>query len=353
MKRFITVMHLCNQLFFVFLYAIPLFPLSQGIKTALFVLLFLGGQLLANIISPYKISWFMSFADNEKRGRFTAIKEIVSLAGGMLFSYAMGTVADYYQSIGKTDVYFLLCGITILVLTVLHTVSILAVKEEHPTERVDRKISLLPALKKTFQNKVLLLLVGTAALWGFSSKLSGAFYGVYQIRDLGFSLQYSAILEAVYSAVRMGFSFYLGRLSDKFSRSRTLQLCFGFAALAYLTNVFTVPSNGKILYAVYQCCYGFAMAGINGGLMNILFDHVPLKERPAALGIQSALQGVAGFIASLVGSMILGAIQENGNRLFGFSLYGQQVLSAISFLLCMVLCVIMQKNKNIYKKPSL
>lgn len=352
MKRFITFMHLCNQLFFVFLYAVPLFPVPQGVKTALFVLLFLGGQLIANTVSPYKISWFMSFVDNAKRGRFTALKEIVSLAGGMLFSFTMGTISDYYKSIGKTDVYFFLCGITILVLTLLHTLSIVAVKEERPEEGIDRKTSLIPAVKRTFSNKILLLLVGTAALWGFSSKLSIAFYGVYQVNTLGFSLRYSAILEAIYSAVRMGFSFYLGKLSDKFSRSRTLQLCFGFAAIGFLANVFTVPANGKILYAVYQCFYGFAMAGINGGLMNILFDHVSPEDRPAALGIQSSLQGLAGFVASLVGSVILSSIRKGGDRLFGFPVYGQQVLSAISFLLCVLLCAIMQKNKKLYTKNA-
>ena len=95
MKRFITFMHLCNQLFFVFLYAVPLFSVPQGVKTALFILLFLGGQLIANTVSPYKISWFMSFVDNAKRGRFTALKEIVSLAGGMLFSFTMGTIHPF------------------------------------------------------------------------------------------------------------------------------------------------------------------------------------------------------------------------------------------------------------------
>ena len=352
MKRFITAMHLCNQLFFVFLYAIPLFPLSGGVKTALFVLLFLGGQLIANTVSPYKISWNMSFVDDNRRGRFTALKEVISLAGGMIFSYTMGTISDYYKAKGETDTYFLLCGVTILVLTILHTVTIVTVKDEKSRERDDRKIPLMPALKRTFSNKTLLLLVATAALWGFASKLSIAFYGVYQVKELGFNLRYSAILDAVYSAVRMGFSFYLGRLSDKFSRSRTLQLCFATASLAFLTNVFTVPSNGKILYAFYQCFYGFSMAGINGGLMNILFDHVSLDERSAALGIQSALQGISGFVSSLFGSMILTAIQQNGNSLFGFHVYGQQVLSAISFMLCVLLCVIMQVNKRLYMKPK-
>lgn len=342
-KRFVTLMHVCNQAFFVLLYAVPLFPLSQGVKTALFVLLFLGGQLLSNTVSPYKISWYMSFVENNRRARFTALKEIISLGGGMIFSYTMGTVADYYKAKGETDRYFLLCGLTVLVLTVCHTLSIVSVKEEKTAAQDDKKVPPLPTLRALLSNKALLFTVLAAALWGFSSRLSIAFYGVYQVNTLGFSQSFCALLEALYSAVRIGFSFFLGRLSDKISRSRTMQLCFATASLAFLTNVFTVPSNGKYLYAVYQCFYGFSMAGINGGFMNIMFDFVKPDERPAALGIQSALQGLSGFAASLVGSAVLSAVNQNNLSLFGTRVYGQQLLSAASFLLCGVLCVLMRQ----------
>lgn len=340
-KRFITRMHLLNQLFFVLLYFIPVIQVSTQVKTLLFVLLFLGGQLLANAVSPYKISWFMSFVEDKERGRFTAVKEMVSLAGGMLFSYSMGCISDYYKARGEDDLYFSLCGVTILVLAILHMLSIIGVRDKETDSQVDVHIPFLPAVKKTFTNKALLPLIGMAVLWNFSSKLSLAFYGVYQINDLGFDMRYAAFMEILRSVVRMSFSFLFGFLADKYSWRRMLRVCYILAAAGFFINIFTVPANGKVLFALYECFYGAAMAGINSGLMNIVFDYVEKDDRPAALGIQCAMQGIAGFVASLVGSVLLETVQNNGNRVFTFSLYGQQLLSGISFLLCVLLILYM------------
>ena len=74
MKRFVTIMHVVNQLMFVSLYMISTFQVPPAIKTTCFVVLFLGGHLVSNIVSPYKLSWLMSFVPNNRRGRFTASK---------------------------------------------------------------------------------------------------------------------------------------------------------------------------------------------------------------------------------------------------------------------------------------
>ena len=54
------------------------------------------------------------------------------------------------------------------------------------------------------------------------------------------------------------------------------------------------------------------------------------------MAIQNCISGVLGFFASLTGSVILSYIQNNNNTLFGIHMYGQQVLSAISFLIILV-----------------
>ena len=46
----------------------------------------------------------MSLVDSNKRGSFTAMKERVSLIGGMLFSLAVGTLMDKFEEIGDVKV---------------------------------------------------------------------------------------------------------------------------------------------------------------------------------------------------------------------------------------------------------
>ena len=130
MKFFVTMLHLINQIMFVMLYFIPVFKIPSSAKAVLIVIMFLCGHLIANIVSPYKLSWLMSYVPDKKRGKFTANKEIISLIMGTIFSLTMGSVSDHYKAQGKDDVYFSICAVTILVLAVIHMASLLLIKEK-------------------------------------------------------------------------------------------------------------------------------------------------------------------------------------------------------------------------------
>ena len=118
-RRTVVTLVAVNQLMFSSLYLIPFIPISQGVRTALFVFMILGAYFLENLAHPVKYDWFMGFVDPGERGRFTARKEIISLIGGMLFTFAMGRIVDHFNEIGRERTGFLLCGVTIAVIAVL------------------------------------------------------------------------------------------------------------------------------------------------------------------------------------------------------------------------------------------
>ena len=342
MKRFVTIMHVVNQLMFVSLYMIPTFQVPPAIKTTCFVVLFLGGHLVSNIVSPYKLSWLMSFVPNNRRGRFTASKEIVSLLGGMVFSMAMGALIDYTTAAGKEDLGFTLCGITILVLAGIHFLTLVLIRDHEPDpDAVSGHVS-LDTVKKTVTNTVILKIIAVDIIWHLATGIAVSYYGVYQTGDLGFSLRYASFVSILSSLSRVAVSRLFGKIADKYSWTRLLTMCFAIAALSFGVNIFTVPSNGHVMFVIYSCIHAMSMAGINGGLMNIIFDFVPQSERPAALGIKYSVGGLAGFFASLVGSVIVTTIQKNGNTFLGMPLYAQQLLSVIALVICIVLVIYMR-----------
>ena len=351
MKSFVTILHLINQVMFVLLYFVPSISLPSSVKVVLIVVMFLGGQLIANVVSPYKISWFMSFVDDKKRGSFTANKEIVSLAAGTVFSMVMGSVSDYYKALGRDDVYFGICAATILVLAVLHMVSIVLVKDvEEVSTEIKEHVKFSVALKKTFSNKALFALILMDIIWQFGSKLSLAYYGVYKNNVLGFSMKYIAFLSLLSAISRIAFSRYFGKLADKYSWKRMLTICFVIATVSFGVNIFTVPSNGKVMFAIYSCIYAVSMAGINSGLMNIIFDYVPNEDRAPALGIKSALGGLVAFFSSFLGAFIVHSVQSKGNVIFGMTIYPQQILSAITTIFCIAVVVYMMTVVEKLKK---
>lgn len=354
MKLWVTVLHLANQIMYLLLYIVPSFNVSKTVKVVAFVILFLGGHIIANIVSPYKISWLMSFVDNKERGRFTANKEIVSLIGGMVFSFAMGNLVDHFNEIGRENTGFILCGVTIFVLAVIHLVSLIVVKdnEDNVTIRKNNKAS-FETIKSLFTNKAFVKVVLMVAIWHVATGIAVSFYGTYKIHELGFSLTGVSVLGVVYALCRSSFSRFFGRYADKKSWAKMLILCFLIAAFAFFINIFTSPTEwgvyfefagknisitgGQMMFTLYYATYGIALAGINSGMMNVVFDYVPNENRSAALGLSQSVGGFTSFFMSIVGSRILSSVQACGNKFLSIEVYGQQILSAISFFVCIIL----------------
>ncbi len=60
--------------------------------------------------------------------------------------------------------------------------------------------------------------------------------------------------------------------------------------------------------------------------------------------------GLCGFGASLLGSALLTAIQNNGNQIFGLPVYGQQLMSLITAALLAV-CILF--NRKVVQKEKI
>ena len=90
---------------------------------------------------------------------------------------------------------------------------------------------------------------------------------------------------------------------------------------------------------------GDARGGINSGVINLIYDYVDPADRAAAMGIKNAMGGIVGFFATLLSSMLLGKIQSFPGKtvsVLGFSMYAQQVLSAISLVVTLGLIIYMR-----------
>lgn len=351
-KRTIILSHLVHQALFACVYFIPAMPLAGGTKTALFLVCFCGAYIISNLIAPPKASWLISLISDGERGVFTARKEIVSLLSSMTFTYIMGLLVDHLEASGQQRLSFILGGIVILALMVLHTLSLVPVAE---TPRVTAASQ--SSLKDLLRNRRYMRVLPVILIWHIANRAATPFYGAYEIKELGFSMTFISVLSIAYSLVRAACSPALGRLADRRSFSHMAMVCFMIAAAGYLVNCFTVPENGRIFYTIHYCLYAIAMAGINSAMSNLVYDCVQGPGRLGALAISSALGGVCGFASTCLMSPIVAHIQRQGNRLLGLSLYPAQFVSAVAFLITLLLLVylrlvIIQKNPAEIKKAS-
>ena len=336
-KKWVTILHTLNQLAFALVYVVPFFEISKTAKTVLFIIFLLLGHSVNNVVNSPKINWFMTLIDDKKRGTFTANKEIVSLIGGMIFTFIVGQIMDACEAAGNIKAAFVFCGVGIFVLMLLHTATLIFSKEKPVEEK--EKTPTKQMLSGLIRDKNLWKVVMVSVLWNVSHYVATPFYGTYQINELGFSMTFISLLSAGYSILRATCSRPMGKIADKTSFAKMLNICFIVAMVGFAINTFTTPANGKILYTAYYLCYAVAMAGINSGSINLIYDYVDKENRMGAFAFKSAIAGVAGFLTTRACSPLVAYIQANGNTFLGLHVYAQQVTSAFAVLLIGVLLI--------------
>ena len=344
-KRIVTIGHTVNQLAFTLLYLLPIFSISPALKTLLLLSFLFLGHILGNAVNPAKINWLMQSVEDKKRGSFTAVKEMISLAGGIVVSVSLGRIADTFRdSAGNpTETYYYICCLALFLLTVLHTVTLLVAREKEPAVQKERA-SVGQVAKKILTSKELLKVIAVGVIWNFASALSSSFFASYLREELAFTLTMITVMSMAGSICRIAVSPMLGRIADRRSFAFSMTLCFGIMAAAYTCIVFTFPGRLRWLYLGYICLHSFAMGGINSGIINLIYDYVVPEERTAALGIKNAIGGFVSFFTALGSGMLLAKIQANGGiRLFGHTFYAQQFLAILTVIATLCLLVYMRR----------
>lgn len=342
-KAVVTTVSVIKHSFFAFLYILPLTPLDRSLQTLIFMVLLLVGYMSVSIFFPCKTNWIMSLVDTRGRGIYTARKEMISLVFGMLYSLLIGNVVTYFEKRNELKTAFIICAITIFVFTVVHAITLLLIKEKNT--KYDHLIAVPPEPKTKFNlkdflcDKRLLKVSAVYILWNIANYITTPFYGTYQNKELGFTLAFVSIISVLSSISRFTVSIPIGRFADKHSFTKMLTLTFSVAAFSFLICSFATPANGKVLFTLYSVTHCIALAGINGGSVNLLYEYVETENKTGALAFNFAASGLAGFLSTLAISPLVNYVQAKGNTFLGMNIYAQQLVSLIGFLVTVLTIV--------------
>ena len=332
-KRTVTVINLINQLCFTLLYVIPVVNLSRNVKTIVFIVLLLLGNILLNVPFSPKVVWSRTLIPDNKRGIFSASCEMTSLISGMIFTILTGRLIDRFEEAGNQTAAFSVCAIVLLVITVSHALCLLFMREDKRTSDSDND-KLLERLRRAITNKTTITLIPVFVLWNIALYITTPFFGTYQINDLGLNMTVISLISTAYSIIRTIVSAPIGILGDKksFILSTTLALCAMTVGLA--VNCI----GGVASHVIFYVMYAITMAGMNNGIMNLIFDYVPHSDRSGSVSILYTIGGLVGFLATLAVKPLVDIVQANGNRIwFMEHVYAQQILSAIGAIFTIAL----------------
>ncbi len=344
--RSVDIFDTISQLFFCSIYFLPFLKVGREVKTILVMLAILVAYVAKYLISSICFQWANSFVVPTKRAVYSAKKEVISLASGIVFSTVIGYVIDQYESIGELNGGFLFIAVSMLILNVCNLVCLLLIKGDEKTK--SDTVPFSEVIANTIGNKNFRNLLIMTVLWECARFFSIGFMGIYKTKDLLLTVFAVQLINIFANAVRMLVSKAFGQYSDKHSFAKGMELAMIIASVGFLFNAVTMPET-KYFIIIYTVLYSVSLAGTNQNSFNITYSYVDAKYIAQAMAIKYSIGGIFGFMASIMGGRILSIVQANDNIVLGVRIYGQQILAFISFVLTVIAVVftklIIEKQK--------
>ena len=341
-KKMVMFFDTLSIFFFMFIYLIPFMPISQTAKTVLVVIGVLMAYVGKYLILSICFKWANAYVEPTKRGDYSAVKEMISLFGGMIFTAVIGYIIDKFESLGNLNGAFLFIAVGILVLNICNFICLAMIKKEDASERAGDNEPLSVIMKNTVGNKNFRSIITLTVLWDVARYFTVGFLGVFKTNDLLLSVFLIQVINIVSNLARMVISKPFGKYSDKHSYAKGFKLAMYIAAGAFFINIFTNQSTWYFII-VYTLLYNCSIAGTNQNSFNIAYSYVDSKYITQAMAIKNCIGGLFGFGASILGGKILSMVQANNNTVFGLHIYGQQILSAMSFVIVVIAIVFITK----------
>lgn len=341
-KKLVIISDTMSIFFFMLAYLVPFIPFGKDVKTVVVMLCvllaYIGKYLVINVL----FKWGNSFVEPKNRGVFSAGKESVSLFTGMFFTAIIGYVIDRYEAINNLNGAFLFLAISILVLNICNFISLSLISKEKAYETGENDEPFMKVVKIIIKNKNFRNIIFLTVLFDVARYFTVGFLGIFKYKELMMSALLVQVVNIIGNFARMAVSRFFGKFSDKYSFAKGFELGLWLIGVSFLINVFTTPSTWFFIIA-YTILFSCSAAGTNANSFNITYSYVDSKYIVQAMAIKNCIGGIFGFGASILGGKILDVVQANGNMVFGIYMYGQQLLSAISFVIIMVAIIFLRK----------
>lgn len=329
-KSLVLTAHTLSFLLFMGAFLTPFIPVSSGVKTVLVTGSIMLAYVFLYLISSPLFRWANSHVEPDHRARYSALREIVSLLCGIVFSALMGWLLDRFELMGKLDRGLLFIAGTILVLNLCNFLCLLLIKKDEPQEQQDERIPMTEVMKNTLGNRQFRNVILLTILWECAKYSSVSFVSVYYINDLGLSMLMIQFVSILGQCLRIAISRPFGRYSDRTTFAKGFRMGLYLLAAAFFVNIFLTPSTW-FLMVVYTLLYSASYAGLNMNSFNITYSYIDSRYFTQAMILKNCIGGIFGFGMALVSGKLLDRIQEAGNYFLGISIYGQQLLSILSF----------------------
>ncbi|MEO0108351.1 MAG: MFS transporter [candidate division WOR-3 bacterium] len=287
----------------VFLGFLPFLLARQPMPMPLFLGLVATYNLCLVIAGNAWTSWMGDLVPASKRGRYFGARNTVMNMISTVFTFGVGRFLDA----NKTEMGFtwvclagLAAGILAMVLLRMQPEPALPGKLQRPWPSAIRAVIQEPLRDQGFRK-----FIRFVATWSLVAPLASPFYSVHLLKHLSrasYSLLGSYI--ALSAASGIAFQWLWGRIIDRYGAKPVLRLNLLFTGFLPLCWVIATPS---FMLPIWLDAVGNGLfwGGVNLGWFSMLLGLAQGKpQRDAFFAFFTAVTGLGGFLAALVGGVV-------------------------------------------------
>ena len=329
-KGTVVPMVLGNEVLHGFLYLIPFLNLPRGGSSAVFFVCIFLSLVLQQVSSPLKFNWFMSLVPSRERPAFQSAVQIFSHITGLAFTFTASWLIDYFEKINNQNAMFLTFSVAIMIISLLNMLTLLSSheKEREPAPRQNPLRAFAPLVRnRGFRLYILMYLCNSVG-----TNISGPFLGTYQIKELGLSMMRISVFNAATVVVSVVFLAIFAPISRKKGMKGLMIAGFVTKAVSYLMVSLAAPGRGFVFFILYYAIQAIGTAAISIGIDTMVLDIVPETQRVSAMATRSVIIGPIAFLTTIVMTPFLTFVQGRGNMMFGRTVYAQQIMGVMSFV---------------------
>jgi len=294
-----------------FIGIIPLFPVDNQIRLNMIAVTVLCANLLSALISPGISIWHMqSIPPNVRAGFFT----VITMTAGVVvavFNLAGSAIVDAFKARGSEYWGLLSLRVMAMIIAAFDMYLYSRVKE-YPYEcdnPVKPDYSVRDLIVKPFKEKLYLRTVAVAFLWSFAANISGPYYMMYMLENMGVDYSFIMLVSFMNVPIVLFFTPVWRNLLTRFDWFKTLYVAIALY-LFYLVSLAFVTKGTLWLYAVSLVWAYLMSIGINLSFSGIPYVNMPEKHQTVFIGFYSTMANAAAFLGVTLGRYFI--IWSNG-----------------------------------------
>lgn len=292
----------------------PVLFKAQGTRQDFVFTLYFLAFLAAGFVTPALNQWMMQVAPIKRRGRYFAVKDILTMLLNSGISFIMGMQLDYFIGQDQAWTGYLVVYSFCIIFSIVDVVLMCRIKE--PENPVMKEYHLKDMVRPFRDGRYRPVLVYNMLAY-FSNLFALGYLATYQLQELHLSHTFIVGMGVAGSVVGIAGIWIWGKAADHTSWTAVI---LGTQMVTSLCNLgwFLIKPNDRVAAVLLICvsALGNGASGMAG--LNLQYASAPKKGMTTYLGVTAAVASLVGYAGAMAAAWLQEYVQaytENGKSI--------------------------------------